>query len=824
MIVSRVCAGALVAAVVIGAAADDGLVAVREEVMHVQKDRYTWFANASKGATTTYDGDGVVFGKTEGRGGIWVNYNLQTPKAPRLPGAKAFVVKLGEDVADGHVRLSLVREGARKDEPKLSYTAPWRRETRFDVDLPLTNHYYLATLSFDRARAVTNFTARLRGIDAITEEPVGRALRVDIHSSGNEFRAVRYALGETAYLTFSNPTSERHTWRGAFTAADYFGRTVEIPYDVTLNPGETVRRDLPRFPTKGIWRLSDTLRLAVLDVHEITPLQPEDEFRLGVNYHVTRYTDVDRAITMDAAVAIGAKLMRGNYSASREKDGTRDFKRLDKITDELLAHGIAIDAIMSGGREDGIAAAKALGNRVSWYELGNERDLMFKSEKRPYAGEVEAFKGFSEGVKSVCPTAKVIYGGFAAESSFKHPAHVIRRGFQEDLMTECKDWYDAHANHLHSPFKEYVGKLANFMSWRKERGIADKPWYANETAVSTTRVGEDAAAVILWQKVLYAWSRGSVDYIWYNLRGTGYNPADSEQGYGLMTVDYRPRATFAAFSALATVFFRLGFDKVLHDGKDRQVMRWTGVRNGKPCHVIAGWDFFAPPEGCRIRVKTDAVRAAQVDLMGNVSEVEVKNGFAVWKVRKLPSALVLVGATAAEPDAHDLAAEARKPVKTISPGPEDENRPPDLLLDDYDQVYEIYEAKPEYRHRTWRWWGDLGAKVWFSRKGNAVNVHVVVEDDIHRPVPEKPLEGDACVLKIGNSTVTLVTDAAKRDFIDVNSHDRRHRTHYRYRFVIPDGKSTPFNVRIYDNDGEGPDGWMEYSPFDEKPQVQILLP
>lgn len=807
----RICAVALVAAVATGAMGEDCLVTVREEVMHVREGRYIWFPHAEKGAAATYDGDGVVFSKKEGNGGIWVNYNRQTPGEPRLPGAKAFVVKLGADAPDGRVRMNLRREGAPKDEKALSYTAPWRRETRFDVGLPSTNHYYLATLTFDRGRTVTNFTVRLRGIDAITEEPVGRALRVDIHSSGNEFRAVRYALGETAYLTFRNPTSERRTWRGAFTATDYFGRTVEIPYDVTIDPGETVRRDLPRFPTKGIWRLSDTLRLAVLDVHEITPLQPENEFRLGVNYHATRYTEDDRAITMDAAVAIGVKLMRGNYNGSRLKDGSWDFARINKITDELLAHGIAIDAIMDWGREQGVAAARAFGNRIAWYEMGNERD-MTDPKKCPYAGEVESFKAFSEGVKSVFPAAKVIYGGFSAESSFKHPAHLIRPGFQEDLMTECRDWYDAHAIHLHCPFKAYVDQLANFMSWRKQRGIADKPWYANETAVSTTRVGEDAAAAILWEKVLYAWSRGSVDYIWYNLRATGYDPSDSEQGYGLMTADYRPRATFAAFSALAKVFFRLVFDKVLHDGKDLQVMRWVGERNGKPCCVIAGWNFLAPDAGCRVWVKSDAVRAAQVDLMGNVSEVEVKNGFAVWTVGKLPSVLVLVGATAAEPDMRDLAAEAFKP-KVIVPGDEDEKRPPDLLLSDYDQVYEIYEAKPEYCHRTWRWWGDLRAKVWFSRQGDEVKVHVLVEDDIHKPVPEEPLEGDACVLKIGNETVTLVADGDARD--------RWRRTHYWHVFKVPVGMKVPFNVRIYENDGEGPDGWMEYSPFDETPQVEI---
>lgn len=51
-------------------------------------------------------------------------------------------------------------------------------------------------------------------------------------------------------------------------------------------------------------------------------------------------------------------------------------------------------------------------------------------------------------------------------------------------------------------------------------------------------------------KTLSAWAWGSTDYIWYNLREIG--PDDSERGFGLVTVDYHPRATFADFSTEST--------------------------------------------------------------------------------------------------------------------------------------------------------------------------------------------------------------------------------------------------------------------------------
>ena len=796
-------------------------VEVREEVMHVRPGQDRWLPRS--GSVGTYAADGLHLTTAPGKRGLWLTYDTTIPRAPRLPYAKKYIVKTSCTDKGGYVTIGLKREEGRINKGKpFTFKAPLADETVFDTSsLNPADHYYLDTMAFNLK--TTNSVVTLKGIDAVTDESAEDALRIDVISTGNAFRAVRYALGEKAVLVFRNPTADTRTWRGELAARDFFGREVKVPYDVTIPAGGEVRQELPPMPAKGLWKMSDTLRFAVLDAHVVTPLQPEDEFRLGVNYHVERYADVDRAITMDAAVAIGAKLIRGNYSPRKTETGW-DFSRLDAITRELNDHGLAVDAIFGGGREFGEAAARAFGKRIAWYEFGNERD-MSNPERFPYTNEVATFKAFSSGIKSVCPDAKVIYGGFAAESSFKHPPRAIRRNFQEDLMTECRDFYDAHAVHLHSPFKEYVGKLDNFMAWRKDRGIIDKPWYANETAVSSVRAGEDGAAVTVWLKVLYAASRGSVDYIWYNLRGTGYCPTDPEQGYGLMTGDYRPRYSFASFSALAKVLYRLQANGVLHDGKNRQVMRFKGTRGGKGCCVVAGWDFIADERGCAIRIGTDAGKAVQVDLMGNKTTVPLRGGIATWTIGKLPSAIVLVDASKADPLAADLKAEAKEPVKRIEPGRPGKpgGRPADLVLRDFDQVYEIYEAKPEYVHRTWRWYGDLAAEVrFFLLDDDQVVIDVLVEDDIHTPLPDKPLEGDACEMRIGDKTVTLVAKDGDRSAVQVNAHDKRMRTHYRHTITLPKGSKVPFNIRIYDNDGEGPDGWIEYRPFDEPAKVEIV--
>lgn len=809
----------LVAAIVVAVQCAAFAVVVREEVMPARENRDRWTFRSSK--ALAYGNGGVQFPLWGNRRSVDVYPDNKIPHAPRLPGARAFVVKTDVAPEGGRITLRLRREVGRKEasEP-IEFSAPWSRETEFVTELPPSNHYYLVSLGFS-APVATNTVVTLRGIDAVTDESEDEALRIDIVSSGNDFRAVRYSLGETASLVFRNPTAATRNWKGVLTARDTFGRSVGIPYDVTLPPGGETRQELPRFPAKGLWKMSDRLRLAVIDANVVTPLQPKGEFRLGSVYHVDRYTAEDRRISTAAAVAAGMKLIRSDYWPYKGTNGW-DFSQSDGFTDDLNRNGIAIDAIFrTGGREFGEAVARHFGHRISWYECGNEWDL---KPKVPYADLVRDFKGFSEGVKSVCPGAKALFGGFAAESSTKVPNSKIRKDFQEDIMVELKGWYDAHATHLHSHYKEYVGKVTHLFKWRKDRGIDDTPWFANETAVTVTRVAETDVARMVWQKALYSWSRGSVDYVWYNLRGTGRDPNDSEQGYGLMTADYRPRATYAAFAALAKLFFRLERDGVLWDGKERQVMRWKGVRNGKPCRVIAGWDAFAPTNGCPVRVRTDATRVAAVDMMGNAQELAVRNGVAVWNVGVLPTALVCVGATMAKADAHDLAAEAKRPIRRIVPCEQGRIDPQGVLrLCEYDQVYEIYEAKPEYRHRTWRWFGDLTAEVRFFREGDEVVADIVAVDDVHCPDPKNPLEGDACVLRIGTETVTLVSDGKTRDYYDVNSTDRRHRTYYRHRFKMQeDGRPIPFNVRIYENDGEGPDGWIEYSPFDEDPVVEIV--
>ena len=864
-----------------GAEAEDGLVRVRENVMPVRNQRDLWAVGGGNGSFAYTNGEGRVSFK-----GDWIclYHSWAHPGAERLKGAAEYVLRT-EPAFDGDVTLTLRRE--EKDHGTNVFrkvTAKWSEETRFAANLDAHEPYYLDRLDFRYKRTPEERSFRFLGLDAVTRESPAEALRVDVET-GNPFHAVRDGKGEKAELVLRNPSDRKLDWNVHLKVEDFFGNSHDEDFPVALAAGDELRRPMKESLPKGIRYVTvvaagggqtatNKTTWAYLDTHEVTPLQPEDEFRMGVNFHGLRYSRVDCDLGMDALVAIGAKMVRNEatvFCGIWQAEDKIDWTASDDYLDRLERHGLALNSIvwwpagwaMRKGadgkpvqgtvrpgilRTFGEMLGRRYGKRIAWYEVGNEWD-MTRPAWLPYEDAVRQVREFAEGVKSVCPTAKVIPCGFACDSSVRHPSRVIRPMFQEDLVRDVQDVVDAHAVHIHSNFKEFTDKLDFFLQWRKERGIS-LPWYANETAISTTamRPNDRAAAVILWQKVLYAWSRGSVDYIWYNLRATGYNPSDSEQGYGIFTPDYHPRTAAAAFSAVAANFRHLKADGVLRNGRERQVMRFAGRRGGKDVRIIAGWDGFAG-KPMSIRVRTDARKAYLVDTMGNRREVAIKGGVACWSVGADPSALYLEDCRSAEPDATDLANEAKRPVQVIVPAEKanpilefekNRNLKTDILINSYDNVYEVFKAMPEHADRCWKWWGDLWVRVNFARTDGKVWMNINCWDDVHVPDFDHPLEGDAVVLRLGDWKVQLV-GSSKRCEVKIlekpkGASDPKdgwakltfkpgYEKNYFFEFdpaALGFADEVPFNIRVYDNDGKGFDGWMEYAPLDEA-ECPVLL-
>lgn len=845
------------------------LVTVREEVMPVRDGRDKWIADWNASFVYT-NGEGHVLFKDNK---FCLYHRWDYPGGERVRGAAEYVVKIDPQL-EGEAELDVRRE--RKGWSK-SFKAKIGRETHFVADLPFDGEaYYLGAIKFCLKGDPPTRSVRFLGIDAVTRETPASVLRVDVET-GNPFRLVRDGTGEKAELVLRNPSDRKLDWKVHLKVEDYFGNCREGDFPVSLEAGGVLRRPMKEVLPKGIryvtviaesCGLTATNRTtwAYVDAQKVTPFQPEGEFRLGVNFHGLRYTRFDSDLGMDVLVAIGAKMVRNEatpFPGIWQAENKIDWKTYDDYLDRLERHGLALDSIVwwpaswavrkdadgkpvQGAirpgllRRFGEMLGQRYGKRIAYYEVGNEWDM--SSEKwLPYEDAVRQVREFAEGLRSTCPTAKIIPCGFAAESSVRHPSNVIRPMFHENLMRDVQDVVDAHPCHLHGPSKEYQLKVRNFIEWRERMNVRI-PWYANETAFSMASMRPDdrQMAVTMWQKVLFAWSRGSLDYIWYNLRATGWNPADSEQGYGMFTADWHPRTAAASFAALASTFRHQQFDGIAFDGKSRQVLRFKNAQGGS-VRVIAGWDDFAE-RPMSVRIRTDAAKAWQVDIMGNRTPVSVKDGCTVWQISKDPSALLLEEAGFADPVAEDAKNAAKRPVKVIRPGSALGNKnSADFCLKEYEQVYEVYKAMPEHADRTWKWWGDLWAWINTAFADGRLQIKITCWDNVHHPLPDDPLRGDCAVLRLGEWKLALV--ASENPFVKVLARpagvadppreacDLKRLPGGDTVYVLSVDPKTlglqreiPFNVRVYDNDGECFKSWIEFSPLDDDPVAVIRLP
>ena len=757
------------------------------------------------------------------------------PGPNRWHGPDAMVLKTsGQPPAGGRVELALRAEQTGKWK---KFNAPWTSETRFETKLPYDRAQYLGGLAFAFPKDAPQRTFTILGMDAEYVQTAAEAFRLDV-DTGHPLHIIN-APGQRAVARITNPTAAPAHLGGTLRVSAFEDAAVfEIPLDRTLAAGETLSVPLPSpLPRKGIWHVDAVFRaddgslaetgvqFAVLDRHNVTPAWPKGVFRPGVNYHIARYSRKDRELTLDAIVAMGGKLVRSDMCSFAQvcpKEGAWEWARQEELLAGIEEHGLAVDAIIcttpywarpkekqkpDGGKfratyrvppRKGLFGdfcqklASRYGTRIAYYEFGNEWDLASEEVMTIDEGIALQREGY-KGVHAGCADAVVIPNGWACPLESRHPS--MRAGFQRRLMSEAQDAYDVYPIHLHGPYADYERNMRDIFAFRQEAGIK-QPWYSNETALTSVNGAEDAVALCVWQKILFAWSHGSTDYIWYNLRGTGFDPKDGEQGYGLITGDFYPRAGYAAFSALTATFGELRATRLYADTAKRLVGRWEGVRNGAQTVVLAGWDRAAE-HPLPIRVETDAAKAWIVDIMGNRTEVGIAAGTLVWPIGATPSALLVEGATRVEPVAADVAQKAVAAARKISVPAEKFAVEPTLVFDRFDQVVELYQADPMHADRTWKGPSDLSAKIWLAVVGGTLRVRAEATDDA-------AAAGDRLLL-------ALKTPGAPLRKLPVPSTARTGTTTiYEGTFELGASAETArVGFVLEEDDGRGADGWFE---------------
>lgn len=642
-------------------------------------------------------------------------------------------------------------------------------------------------------------------------------------------------------IVLSNKTAQAVALTGAvaFSSVGSDGSDgFALPVDAAFAPDATLRLPIGRLLKKGAWHVTAECetadrrgtaeeRFAVVRRRDITPKQSFGTFRIGLNYHRDRYTAEDNEKCLDALVQCGAKLVRAeidtHFRSGEPMENQFDWQKADAHVAALEERGLAIDAFIAGVPHWAIkeeytnlprtvrgawarpsrpglfrdycrAVAAHFGTRIDWYEVGNEWDLVSPdalSDNDAIRMVLEAY----EGVKAGCPAAKVIPGGWAGFWPYNLPGdRQPMRSLQSRVMVECRGFYDAYPAHEHGLYADFRRRFFSSLTWREANGLGDVPWYANETALTSTRAGEKLAARTLWQKVVFAWTHGSADYIWYSLRGFGYDPYDSEQGYGIMTGDFHPRATYAAFAGLTSCIGGMEPLGILHEGPHREIYAFRSRAGAGDRIVLVAWDGAAA-EQVRVRVRTDAVRAFRADLFDNRDELTIRDGEVVFDFAASPTALILEGATRAEPNTEDLSRGEVPAIREIDLSADAATMKFELVK--FTDIYEIYKADPANIERVWRGWWDLVAWIEVRRDGDSLAVSADVND-------ECLTEGDSVVVLADGVAIGRITDRKLR---------KQGATYSGSVTLPPTGARMEIRVMDADGLGPGPDGWATTGEF-----------
>jgi len=750
----------------------------RELPLALEPGRDTFRLLYDDKGTCVYESDGLFTVRTK------------RPRADLLyhnhPGAKPFRgtrdITLGVSVmpkSGGTARLRILeRDAGRYGGNEKVFVTPWTTQSVFRTDLDAAKLYQIRQIVLIPAKEDEwPSEVKLTRLEGTVVESAAAAIRLDV-DTGSPLHVTTDPVRHPVALTLRNACGRDLVIQGGISLTNYFGDALSVSVKTGIGGYKTKRipvdlrqaKSVEGRPSRlcGLWRVFSELnvggtsarsetRFAVLNENPVTPRLRSPKFRMGINYHGQRQGEKDQALTLEALNVCGCKLVRcGGFdfdstwtNGPDKSEPEPDFAReTDLLVAKLVDRGISINCFCYPAPawaslrpelpyrlrthtlpKKGLAGdycerlARHFGTKIDYIETANEADFWQTNECM--AVDFAAYqRECYEGVKRGCSEVRVLTPGFAQMDPYA--PSVDQKGFQEVVLHKAKGYYDVHAIHQHGSFAGYRKVVeTHFLPMRKRLAVT-VPWYANETAATCVHGAEDSVAANVWQKILYSWAHGSIDYIWYNLRATGWNPNDPEQNFGLITADFYPRAGFAAFSALANIVTGLDFDRIIIERGSRFLYRLSD-RNRI---VVAGWDGDANPS-VDVRVRTDAVRAIVVDMMGNRIPAKVTEGGFVFPLSRLPGAIVMERATRAEPDTSDVTNLVLPKLDARVLNPQIEGRRPDFILDRVCQTCQPYEANPETIDRTWQGPQDLSARIWIGREGGELRVRFVIQDDIH---------------------------------------------------------------------------------------------
>ncbi len=445
-------------------------------------------------------------------------------------------------------------------------------------------------------------------------------------------------------------------------------RTIKVDQEVPAHETHEIALPIPE-KRQGSWRIAWNLTDHGSGNHvagedrfsRMIPAGPAAtgkpaDFLFGIAAHPENYSTREREKMAEAAALCGAHLIRTNARWTYQiqpKPDVWDYQILDSVVDVFSGKGVGIQLILSGcpnwavakewrpknpatkrptwGRRPDYAAwrnfvrktVRRYADRIHLYEIWNEPDLIsfanFSTEEYLQLQEI----AFQE-IKKVSPNLKVISGGLSGYLPARE--ELFRRIAQSSTS-------DIFAFHCHGWPGGYLEQIKELRRILKEY---PKPWYSNETAISSLSCGEYQQAASLFKKLFTAWENGSIGYTWYNLREKGNNPRDSEHHYGMLTYDFKAKPVYLTFNTLTTLF----------RGAHREGNFPLASELTAGCFRAADGDLLIPfwqsnliSESLYAIGEIASDKAELIDLMGNRCSIPVKEGMAVIKGSSEPRVL-----------------------------------------------------------------------------------------------------------------------------------------------------------------------------------------
>ncbi len=394
-----------------------------------------------------------------------------------------------------------------------------------------------------------------------------------------------------------------------------------------------------------------------------------DGFLFGICSHTERYSPPDRTNEIAAAAAAGASVLRaGAYWTDLEPSpGQWRWDLQDELVAAAREHGLELQAILGfcpvhaaypqiRQRQEEAYRNKEpdpwkiclfsppeeepwrryvrmitsrYRGKIRFYEVWNEPDLGFwKGDTGQY---IAMLRAASEEIRQTDPEAALMTGGFA--TVLEHAGRAANPDLQERVLAEASDAFDIHAFHQHGLFGEFHNAVTGELRRIRSKMKNPRPLYFNETAVSSSYIGEMQQASVLVKKLVFAMSEGAVGYTWYDLRNDGDDPMNMEHNYGLLNRDFSPKAVFVAFMECVRQLnggMKMG---VLDMGRDI----FAPVINTPRGRIAAVWNENpANAESVWLLRVHDLPCVVKTEITGASSKAGVSRGFVQLKAEDEP--------------------------------------------------------------------------------------------------------------------------------------------------------------------------------------------